>query len=200
VATALEPDLAKLADALGRGKPRQFRHRPWLGRAAVAAVLRSAPDGVELLLAVRARAPGDRWSGHVAFPGGLAARSDELALDTALRETLEEAGLDLEREAELVGRLSEVLVARHGSLAPLVVAPLVFALTRPAALALGPELVRAEWIPLAALRRARARRSRSARALGYFLPAFGERALTGTLWGLTLSFVDDLLRRTARAT
>ncbi len=187
----LGPQLGRLADALGARAPRQFSRRSWLARAAVAVVLREQADGVELLLGRRAHAAGDRWSGHLAFPGGLEQPGDADARATAVRETLEEAGLDLGRHAQHLGALSQLITARHGSVAPLVVAPQVFALVDPVEPTLGPELVSASWIPLDALRRCRAARSRLGRALGWFSRAHGERLGETSLWGLTLAFVDE---------
>lgn len=185
--------LADLQSALAAGSPRLFARRPWLRRAAVAVLLRQGAGGLELLLVRRAAFPGDRWSGHLAFPGGLEQPGDADAWATAARETSEEAGPALIAASRRVGALSELVTARHGSLAPLVVAPLVFAVSEPVELRLGPELAEAHWVPLAELARARAQKSRLGRALGWFRSAHGV-AVGGTmLWGLTLAFVDELL-------
>lgn len=189
----LGPRLDRLAEALAARAPRRFSRRSWLSRAAVALVLRETAGGVELLLGRRAQAPGDRWSGHLAFPGGLEQPGDADARATAARESLEEAGLDLGRQARYLGALSQLITARHGSVAPLVVAPQVFALVEPVEPVLGPELVSATWVSLDALRRLRAARSRLGRALGWFSPAHGERLGETSLWGLTLAFVDELV-------
>ncbi|KAJ1659022.1 hypothetical protein IWQ61_001845 [Dispira simplex] len=49
---------------------------------------------LELFYIVRARSPSDRWSGHVAFPGGRC-HPDESDQQAAERETKEEIGLTL---------------------------------------------------------------------------------------------------------
>jgi len=67
---------------------------PAQGRAAVAIVVREGTDGPQVLLIRRADHPGDAWSGHMAFPGGREDPQDENLLATAIRETLEEVGLD----------------------------------------------------------------------------------------------------------
>ncbi|KAJ1959700.1 hypothetical protein IWQ62_004512 [Dispira parvispora] len=51
---------------------------------------------LELLYIVRARSPSDRWSGHVAFPGGRC-HPNESDQQAAERETKEEIGLTLAR-------------------------------------------------------------------------------------------------------
>jgi 8-oxo-dGTP pyrophosphatase MutT (NUDIX family) len=89
-------------------------------RAAVAAVLRRGGlDGstLELLLIQRVASPADRWSGHVALPGGVV-QPGESELDAALRETSEEVGLELGETArgggafELIGQLDDRLATR----------------------------------------------------------------------------------------
>ena len=79
-------------------------------RAAVAAILRDGGpggEGAELFFIIRAEAPKDPWSGHIAFPGGRRDPEDETLLATAIRETREEVGIDLAR-GELVARLPDV--------------------------------------------------------------------------------------------
>ena len=65
----------------------------------------------EILFIKRAGRAGDRWSGHVALPGG---RRDPPDLDdraAAIRETREEVGLDLTRfDCLYVGNLPERVV------------------------------------------------------------------------------------------
>lgn len=56
-----------------------------------------------VLLIKRAEHSGDPWSGQIAFPGGKMQSGDETARDTAMRETLEEVGIDLGEAAEFLG-------------------------------------------------------------------------------------------------
>ncbi len=93
-------------------------------QAAVALVVRAKPD-LELLLIKRARSERDPWSGHMALPGGRRDYDDMNLLATAMRETLEEVGLDLERQARPLGRLDDV--APNSPLLPkLTITPFVF--------------------------------------------------------------------------
>jgi 8-oxo-dGTP pyrophosphatase MutT (NUDIX family) len=93
-------------------------------QAAVALVLRGR-ERLDLLLIKRARSERDPWSGHMALPGGRRDPSDSSALDTAMRETLEETGIDLGSGGVHLGRLDEV-VPRSVRLPKLVIAPFVF--------------------------------------------------------------------------
>lgn len=65
----------------------------------------------EILFIKRAGRVGDRWSGHVAFPGGRRDPPDVDDRATAIRETREEVGLDLaHRHCLYVGNLPERVV------------------------------------------------------------------------------------------
>ena len=90
------------------------QHQPVLSNtgdshAAVALILDSAAstDDPEIIFIERARVPNDPWSGHIAFPGGRREPGDQLSLDTAVRETEEEIGVDLS-VGQLLGRLDDL--------------------------------------------------------------------------------------------
>ncbi|KAI9287268.1 hypothetical protein BC943DRAFT_266123, partial [Umbelopsis sp. AD052] len=98
---------------------RQFLDKPW--------VKNNKSGGPELLFMQRATRTGDRWSGHVAFPGGKNEK-DETDIETVVRETWEEVGLDLNTEDFIpVGRLDdrEITSAQDGKLI-MMLSPFVF--------------------------------------------------------------------------
>jgi 8-oxo-dGTP pyrophosphatase MutT (NUDIX family) len=70
--------------------------------AAVSIILRDR-DSPSVLLIKRADRAGDPWSGQIAFPGGKMQQGDGTARDTAVRETMEEVGIDLDKGAEFLG-------------------------------------------------------------------------------------------------
>jgi 8-oxo-dGTP pyrophosphatase MutT (NUDIX family) len=138
----------RFASALAANRPSD----PWdilvEKRAAVAAVLRFTPNGAEVLLMERAARAGDRWSGQVSFPGGREEPHDESLLDTAIRETLEEVGLDLRTHATHLGRLDGRRAVAKGAPLSMTITPHVFALEREPTLLLSDEARTAFWMPL----------------------------------------------------
>lgn len=65
----------------------------------------------EVLYIKRASRSGDRWTSHVAFPGGGREPQDPEDVSTSMRETKEEIGLDLETDWCLrVGNLPERVI------------------------------------------------------------------------------------------
>ena len=65
----------------------------------------------EVLFIKRSARQGDRWSGHVALPGGRRDPTDKDDVAAAVRETREEVGLDLAApECLRVGNLPERVV------------------------------------------------------------------------------------------
>src|SRR5690606_12827006 len=103
-------------------------------RAAVSLLMRPAPEDLEILLIQRPQSERDPWSGHMALPGGRREQGEQ-DLDTAIRETHEEVGIDLERHGLLLGRLDDVRPSEGGP--QIAVAPFVFAV--PAAVQVRPE-------------------------------------------------------------
>jgi len=70
--------------------------------ASVALIVRGR-QVPSVLLIRRAERVGDPWSGQVAFPGGKMQEGDTTARDTAVRETIEEVGIDLNESSEFLG-------------------------------------------------------------------------------------------------
>lgn len=107
----------------------------------------------ELLFIKRASRASDRWSAHIAFPGGRSEPEDEDEKYTAMRETWEEVGLDLaEKEWISVGQLDDrEITTSLGKRLLMILSPFVFLHTSPHTPI--PELQESEvasahWIPL----------------------------------------------------
>src|ERR1700741_4973269 len=93
--------------------------------ASIALVLRLGSLGEpELLMIKRAEMEGDPWSGHIACPGGRMEPRDRDLEQTAIRETWEETGVDLERHGRILGTLDDIR-PRSPHLPPLVIRPFV---------------------------------------------------------------------------
>ena len=86
----------------------------------------------EILFIKRAAREGDRWTSHVALPGGKREEGDDSDKATSVRETLEEIGLDLQTESSIfIGNLPERVVTTSWGTVPLMVlCPFVFLLTQ----------------------------------------------------------------------
>jgi 8-oxo-dGTP pyrophosphatase MutT (NUDIX family) len=115
-------------------------------QAAVAMILREGEAGLESLFIKRAEHPLDPWSGHMAFPGGRRDSEQESLEGIAIRETLEEVGLELAPEM-VIGRLDDL---NGGRLRPheLSVSPFVFYHPEPPELTLNYEVDDVVWVPL----------------------------------------------------
>lgn len=165
-------------------------------RAAVAVILRDAAEigegeDLEVLLIRRADDPRDAWSGHIAFPGGRQEPADPDLESTAIRETLEEVGLDL-RGARRLGRLDE-LAARASVPMRLAITPWAFGWTGPSPdLVLSGEVASAMWVPVSHLGDPGRRVDHPVEhgGQGYTFP--GISLGPHVLWGLTLRMVEDL--------
>jgi 8-oxo-dGTP pyrophosphatase MutT (NUDIX family) len=163
--------------------------------AAVAAILRPSATGTEALLIQRTRHIDDPWSGHMAFPGGRQDVGDASLLATATRETLEEIGVDLARDAELLGPLAALDAVARGQRVGFTISPFVFSLLRPVELRLDTEEVEAVvWAPLDSF--ALGERNTTWRYehgnARYDYPGFD---LDGrVVWGLTYRILLDLIK------
>lgn len=172
-------------------KRRPFRRR----RAAVAAILRFPASGPEVLLIERAVRSEDRWSGHVSFPGGHADDGDRDLVATAVRETREEVGLDLERNARVLGGLPPVRAIAKGRVLPMTITPLVFHLEGEPVVTPGPEAAGWFWLPLreAASGALDARHEYRLGPVPLTFPCW--RYEGRVVWGLTFGMLKTLLAR-----
>src|ERR1043166_849284 len=130
-------------------RPTEIPFEDGMIAAAVSVILHDGDDGIETLFIHRAVRAGDTWSGQIAFPGGRREPTDPDLLTTAIRETLEEVGVDLSR-AERLGVLDD-LYPRTPVLPPVLVRPFVFALTARPTITLSQEVQDAFWVSFRAL-------------------------------------------------
>jgi 8-oxo-dGTP pyrophosphatase MutT (NUDIX family) len=160
-------------------------------RAAVAAILREAERGMEVLFIRRALRDGDPWSGHIALPGGRT-EPGEMLLDTARRETREEVGIDLERSATLIGRLADRSPRNRSDF---VVRPYCFGLGESVILEPNVEVSEAFWFPLARLASGHVDTHHHL-VRGNETFAFpGWDVGSGVVWGMTYGLIGELIER-----
>ena len=165
----------------------------WL-QAAVTVVIR-ANRGLELLLIKRARSERDLWSGHMALPGGRRDPGDDSLQATAVRETLEETGLDLARVGVPLGRLDEI---RPGSvrLPKLTIAPFVYGVPAGAeARVASREVDAVHWVPLDVLRAPETHDDVDIPLPGGTSTFSCYRVVDEIVWGLTYRILRQLLQR-----
>jgi 8-oxo-dGTP pyrophosphatase MutT (NUDIX family) len=191
---ALDLDLVRRAMRL---RPAERLSTATKGQAAVALVLRSAPGkhALELLFIRRAEHPRDPWSGQIAFPGGRAEAHDPDLLATAMRETHEETGLDLQAEAELLGPLDEVRAMARLRPVDLSIQPFVFRLHGPGQARPSPEAMQVHWLPVDELLREEHRTSMDFSWQGTTLKFPCLRLADVVIWGLTYRMFMGLAER-----
>jgi 8-oxo-dGTP pyrophosphatase MutT (NUDIX family) len=163
--------------------------------AAVSAILRHrGQDDWELLFIKRARHDKDPWSGHMAFPGGrLEPGEDPYA--AAIRETLEEVGIDLSRAARLVAQLDDLQAVARGKRQPLVIRPFVFVLETHPELIPNEEVDEVVWIPLSTLLDGEGRGVYHYDRDGVSLELPCVRYQGYLIWGLTHHMMSEMLDR-----
>lgn len=164
-------------------------------RAAVSLVLRDGPSGIELLFIRRADHPEDPWSGQMAFPGGRAEPGDTDLRATAVRETEEEIGIDLAREADYLGALDEVRAMARLRPVDLAITPFVFRLRREVVLSPNDEVRSVHWIPLDELAREERRSVLDYPHQGSTLQFPCLRVEDVVIWGLTYRMFVGLQER-----
>lgn len=156
-------------------------------------MLRELSEGTEVLFIERAVRQGDPWSGHMAFPGGRIEPVDDTTRCTALRETREEIGLDL-NDAEYLGPLDD-LQGRGKTPAPIVISAHIFAIEGAPKFELETsEVQSAFWFPLAGL-------LEESRHVEHRIVELPETLFPGVVvgepgrhivWGLTFRFLERL--------
>ena len=183
---------------LRKRRPKVLWWRKISRRSAVSLILRDGKQGAEVLMIKRAEREGDPWSGHMAFPGGVAEKQDGNSLATAIRETQEEIGIDLPECAEVVGRLSDISTPHRRGRKVMTVTVYVFETKAFPETRINHEVAEVVWIPLAFLAAPENRETMEWKKGGASesLPCYfygGRR-----IWGLSLVMLDELLQQGKR--
>lgn len=166
---------------------------PPLREASVAVIVGTDPDAI--LVIRRAERDGDPWSGHMGLPGGRRDSGDEHLLATAIRETLEEVGIELHPH-HLLGTLDDV-APRSRTQLPVFARPFVFGVPGHPRLDPNEEVSLARWVPIGTLTDPDNLRDFTLRIddAARVFPAYHLEE--GTIWGMTeriLTSLFDLIR------
>lgn len=146
------PSIVRLLQSLAERPGRVVDVGREVRRAAILLALRARANGEpEVLMIKRAEAEGDPWSGHIALPGGRMEPGDRDLAATAVRETLEETGVDVARDGRLLGFLDD-LMPRSPTQEPIVIRPYVALVRAGVEIVASREVAEAFWVPLSALR------------------------------------------------
>lgn len=161
--------------------------------AAVAIIINPNDRGGSLLFIKRTERRGDPWSGQIAFPGGRKSPTDNGLVDTAVRETGEEVGIQLSGH-ELLGHLP-IVTTRSLRMRVL---PFVFQLKSTVSICVGAEVAEVFWVPLSDLGRLEVE-SREVRVDEGTLSADSYVYQGHVIWGLTFRIINLLLHREAQS-
>ena len=187
------PDIVKLHSALVSHKAAGGEREQGVRRAAVALIFRTGESGMpELLFIRRADYPSDPWSGQVAFPGGREETGDANLANTAIRETREETGLDLDCDGTVIGMLDD-LRPTTTRLPDIIVRPYVVLLKQVRELLLSDEVAMAFWVPLESLRRGESWRDTTVLARGVQMNRRAFHHQGQVIWGMTERILAQLL-------
>ncbi|MBV1876503.1 MAG: CoA pyrophosphatase [Pseudomonadales bacterium] len=184
-------EIEKIIQSFDQDDADIYAPRSDIRHAAVAAILRPSKDKIDALFILRAKKSGDPWSGQIAFPGGHYETSDVSLRHTAERETVEEIGLDLTKDARFIGKIDDVEANPRGRNIRLNVSPYVFVLENPnAELTLNHEVAEVIWGSLDDMYTGSSATSRLHQIQGQTEEFPGYRVGSEVVWGLTLRMLD----------
>jgi 8-oxo-dGTP pyrophosphatase MutT (NUDIX family) len=164
--------------------------------ACVVILLRGSREDLEVGYIRRSVHEHDRWSGQIAFPGGKKDDEDENDMRTALRETLEEIGLNLD-VSNYAGRLDDIQARKQGEVLDFFIRPFVFYLDHEVTTTLAPdEVAEFFWVKLQDLRNPANQTTHKFQrnTLTLQMPAIDLNKKL-PLWGLTYFMTQNLLNR-----
>jgi 8-oxo-dGTP pyrophosphatase MutT (NUDIX family) len=142
----------------------------------------------EILLVQRAERVGDPWSGHVGLPGGRIKPTDRSPVEACQREVMEEVGIDLSREGDLLGSLPPGFPWNRPELK---VQPFIYKLPKKPTVQINSEIVSAFWVVLSDLPKMHAQSSVTTRVGPRLVDSF---IVDGrVVWGFTYRVLNELL-------
>ena len=158
-------------------------------KLAAVAVILADESKPRTLLIKRATHLDDPWSGQIAFPGGKMSEGDKSAMETAVRETKEEVGVDLATSARFAGYFIPFRTHTGG----MDVIPVVFLMEGEVEATPNGEVADHRWVGLEEflLPGSAATYHLKARGFSGDMPAFAVGDFV--IWGLTHRIISSLL-------
>ena len=157
--------------------------------AAVSMIIRDR-NLPSVLLIKRAERVEDPWSGQIAFPGCKAQPEDKTARDTAVRETREEVGIDLDSEGWFLG-YGAVSTTHTGTMD---VVPSVFELQGEVNVTPNGEVSSYRWVGLKDLLSPASRSTYRFERQGEVVQLPAYKVGDYVVWGLTHRIISSMLR------
>lgn len=160
--------------------------------ASVMVILREERGEYSMLFIKRREYVSDLFSGHMAFPGGKMQKGDGSKLETAIRETLEETGIDLKKNGRILGELDEVNPvnpkANH-----YIVTPYLALVGEDTRVKPNEEVAEFVWIPLSDFRNEKILEIKVIEKHGMKLEDFTFRYQNYVIWGMTARILRQFL-------
>lgn len=162
--------------------------------AAVMIIIKEEHDDYSMLFIKRIVNSSDIFSGHMAFPGGKMEETDRDTLETAIRETFEETGIDLNKVGGILGNLDDFNPnnprAKHYIVTPYIAFVSEEVELQPHEM----EVAEALWIPLSHFRDKKNKEVRTADKYGMKVKDFVFYYQDYVIWGMTARIFQQFLR------
>ncbi len=100
--------ILKLEKLLSQRSSKEIIREGDFVHASVMMILKESGQNYSMLFIKRPESEKDPFSGHMAFPGGRMEKDDSSKLETAIRETYEEVGINIIQSARVIGTLHDV--------------------------------------------------------------------------------------------
>ncbi len=140
--------IEKLEHLLIQGNSEEIVKEGDYVHAAVMIVLKQSGPNYSMLFIKRPENERDPFSGHMAFPGGRMESEDRGKDETAIRETIEEVGVDVHKSGRILGSLDDV-IPNNPRARNYIVTPYVSLLHEDVVMTLDPgEVEKALWVPM----------------------------------------------------
>jgi len=104
----LSDTILKLEKLLSQRSSNEIIREGDFVHASVMMILKESGQNYSMLFIKRPESEKDPFSGHMAFPGGRMEKGDSSKLETAIRETYEEVGINITQSARIIGTLHDV--------------------------------------------------------------------------------------------